>query len=137
MSEPTTSSSSTPTPLPTLDSITDATIRERLRELASNARIIKDTITLMEDDYKDAMDKVTKFVKLHRLQSVRGDDTNGDPFTIYRKPNTRSTIVPQKLIEHGVPVSVIEECTEVKSWETVEIHRPKNWLKERKENENV
>lgn len=132
------SSSSSSTPLPTLDSISDAAIRERLRELASNARIIKDLITdLEENDYKDAMDKLKKFVRLHHLESIRGEDTNGEPLTIYRKRGSRSSINEQKLVEHGVPVNTIEECTDIVTYESIEVQRPRGWRQNRKENENA
>lgn len=94
-------------PLP-LAAIRSSRLRGDLDGLVQRKREIELSIQPQLDELKEIGESLTTLFLKHDLEKVRMPDGT----SVSKSVTTTSRIIPEKLLEHKVSMSVIEACTE-------------------------
>lgn len=95
-------------------------MRTRLAELGPEIRTLTEEITEREESKKDMLTEVREIMDALGIRKAIGDG-----FNIIKASGGSTKISDRKLLELGVPLTTIDAATEHKTWEYVQVVKPK------------
>jgi len=98
-----------------IDTIKSPAYRRKLARLCTQYRELNDEIAALQSAKDGLMDEIKPIAQKLKLEKVRGEN-----WTLSKRVTVTKKIVPEKLLEHGVAIKVIEACTDERvseSWQ--------------------
>lgn len=92
--------------VPDVSTIKNAATRKKISSLCSEYRNVQEQITDLENIKKALMADIRDAAERNKIEKVAGDT-----WVLSRTSGTRSKISPEKLLEKGVKMQVIEAAT--------------------------
>lgn len=90
----------------TIDEVKNAKARKRLPELCAEYRALAEDRQAIEEAQKSLKEDIDQLAKSARITKVQGDG-----WVLMKTTSKRSTIKPERLVEKGVSMEVIEYAT--------------------------
>lgn len=103
-----------------VDDIRNATVRADLAALCDEYRVLQEALTDIENSKKRLMQEIKSLGDKVGAKVVRGET-----WSLVRSKGGRKEIKPERLLEKGVKLSVIEYATVKQEWTYYQVTAPK------------